>query len=75
VPTYAGKNSERLPASHRLDFRIDYEPKADASYYLEIINVYNQLNVTEYKYSEDFSEREKVESLPTIISVGMKLVY
>ena len=50
-------------------------PKADASYYLEIINVYNQLNVTEYKYSEDFSEREKVESLPTIISVGMKLVY
>ncbi len=75
LPSYAAKNSERLPASHRLDFRIDYQSKPDASYYLEIINVYNQLNVTEYKYSEDYSEREEVTSLPTIISVGMKLVY
>ena len=75
LPTYAEKNSERLPASHRLDFRIDYEPKPDATYYFEIINVYNQLNVTEYKYDEEYKTREKVESLPTIFSIGMKLVY
>ncbi len=75
APNLSDKNSERLPASHRLDFRIDYQSKPDSSYYLEILNVYNQLNVTEYKYNVDYTEREKVTTLPTIISMGMKLVY
>ena len=76
-PTYADNalNSERLPASHSLDFRIDFAPERDTTYYFEILNAYNQQNVTDYKYSEDYSEREKVNDLPTIFNFGMQLIY
>ncbi len=76
-PTYGvdALNSERLPASHNLDFRVDYEPKPDRTFYFEIRNVYGQRNISEYKYNEDYTEREEVESLPTIFNFGVKLIY
>jgi hypothetical protein len=75
APNYLDKNSERLPASHSLDFRVDFTPEQDTSYYFEMLNVYNQRNVTDYKYNEDYSEREKINDLPTIFNFGVQLIY
>ena len=74
-PNYLDKNSERLPATHSLDFRVDITPKDDLSFYLEILNVYNQKNVTDYKYDEQYEEREDINSLPTIVNFGVQLIY
>ncbi|EAT11852.1 TonB-dependent receptor [Bermanella marisrubri] len=74
-PIEGEPNSERLPAYHRLDFRMDYKLSARSDFYFEIINLYNRANVSDYSYNKDYSEREKVESLPTIFSVGAKLVF
>ena len=76
-PTYDedALNSERLPATHSLDFRVDITPKDDLSFYLEILNVYNQKNVTDYKYDEQYEEREDINSLPTIVNFGVQLIY
>ncbi len=75
APNELAKNSERLPAYHRLDFRIDYTPKTDTQYYFEIINAYNQANVSDYSYDKTYEEKEEVTSLPTIFNFGMKLIY
>jgi hypothetical protein len=75
VPTYASSNSERLPAYHRLDFRMDHKLTGRSTFYFEIINLYNQENISDYSYIKDYSEREAVTSLPTIFSVGAKLVF
>ena len=75
IPTYAENNSERLPAYHRLDFRADHKLSGRSTFYFEIINLYNQANVSDYEYNKDYTEREAVESLPTIFSIGAKLVF
>lgn len=74
-PTYADKNSERLPAYHRLDFRMDYKMSTRSDFYFEVINLYNQSNVSDYSYNRDYTEREEVTDLPTIFSVGAQLVF
>lgn len=78
TPNYAKINSRRLPAYHRLDFRADRTFKrknCDLDLYWEIINVYNRLNVSDYNYNGDYTERENVTSLPTIFSVGLKATF
>lgn len=75
IPEYGDSNSERLPAYHRLDFRMDHKLTGRSTFYFEIINLYNQANISDYEYNRDYTEREAVESLPTIFSVGAKLVF
>lgn len=75
IPNYKDQNSERLPAYHRLDFRIDFALSKHQVYYFEIINVYNRMNVSDYSYNEDYSDREEVTSLPTLFSLGAKLTF
>lgn len=75
VPTYADNNSERLPAYHRLDFRADHKLSGRSTFYFEIINLYNKINISGYEYNKDYSVREAEESLPIIFSLGVKLVY
>jgi len=75
APINGDINSQRLPASHRLDFRIDYEHKIDATYYFEIVNLYNQQNVSGYEYDEKYESKEDVVSLPTLFNFGMKLTF
>ncbi len=68
-------NSERLPAKHGLDFRIDYKKSAMTDVYFEIINAYSHQNITEYEYSDDYSSREGVSELETLFSLGAKFTF
>lgn len=75
VPTYGELNSKRLPDSHKLDIRLDrnYQyQKWNMDLYVEVLNVYNQDNVTSYKYNEDYTDKEDVTDLPMIVSFGIK---
>jgi len=78
-PIYGELNSERLPASHSLDVRADrtfHYPGWEMDLYIEVLNVYNQRNVTGYAYSEaDYSEKEKEVGLPMMPSFGIKAKF
>lgn len=78
-PVYGELNSERLPASHSLDVRADrtfHYPDWEMDLYVEILNVYNQRNVTGYSYSEaDYSEKEKEVGLPMMPTFGIKAKF
>ena len=53
-PVYGELNSERLPDYHRLDFRAEYLKRRDwghIRFFVDILNVYNQENVTGYDYA------------------------
>jgi hypothetical protein len=68
-------NSERLPAKHGLDIRIDYKKSAMTEVYFELINAYGQQNISEYEYSDDYSSREPVSEVDTLISLGAKFTF
>lgn len=74
-PIEGKPNSQRLSAYHRLDFRLDHELSERSTLYFEIINLYNRANVSDISYNKDYTEKEEVTSLPTIFSVGAKLVF
>ena len=74
-PIEGKMNSERLPAIHKLDLRLDYEPTKDRTYYVEVLNAYNRKNITDYDYSEDYKTREAVSSLGTLLSLGATFVF
>ncbi|MBN2053762.1 TonB-dependent receptor [bacterium] len=68
--------SERYPAYHRLDFRVQYSRRyrhLDVMYYLDIINLYARKNIQSYDYNADFSEREEEEGMPFLPSFGIKI--
>ena len=70
-PIYGEVNSERLPFYHRLDLRIDRVLSPRFKLFFELINAYNQANLSGYNYSADYSSREPAYQLPRIISVGL----
>ncbi|CCK77131.1 TonB-dependent receptor [Oleispira antarctica RB-8] len=75
IPIYGELNSKRLADSHKLDIRLDrnYQYKSwNMDLYVEALNVYNQANVTSYEYNADYTEKDDVTGLPTIISFGIK---
>lgn len=74
-PIEGRMNSERLPAVHKLDLRMDYEASKHQTYYAEILNAYNRKNVTDYEYSDDYESREAVSSLGALFSVGATFVF
>ena len=78
-PVYGERFSERLPAIHRLDLRADRSFRftdLDMDLYIEIINLYGRNNVTGYRYlNADYSDREEVNDLPTLASVGVRLLF
>lgn len=70
-PIYGEVNSERLPFYHRLDLRLDRTLSPTFKLFFELINAYNQANLSGYNYSADYSSREPAYQLPRIISVGL----
>lgn len=75
LPVYGELNSDRLPAYHKLDLRLDRDFTYNTwklNTYLELINAYNQKNLAGYSYNNDYSEREPVYQLPRLISFGIQ---
>lgn len=61
-----------------LDVRIDKEWRFDTwrlIAYLELNNVTNRANVEQVGYNYDYSERQDVESLPIIPSLGLRVAF
>jgi len=70
--------TDRLPAFHQLDLRVDYEfplGPTEASVYVEGINVYNQINSEGYRYQYDFARQARLPGLPALGTVGFRVVY
>ncbi len=58
-PVYGKLNSEQYPDYHRLDIRAEYTRPKDWGYwklYVDVINAYNQRNITGYEYAPDGKE-------------------
>jgi outer membrane receptor protein involved in Fe transport len=68
--------SERLPAFHQLDVRVDkkFQFKGWAlSAYLDLINAYNRKNPDFIQYNYNYSEsRAQTASLPLVPSIGLR---
>lgn len=78
LPIYGELNSSRLPAYHKLDLRLGRDFTYNTwklNTYLEIINAYNQKNIADYSYNNDYSVREPVYQLPRLISVGVQAEF
>ncbi|OGW37664.1 MAG: hypothetical protein A2010_17645 [Nitrospirae bacterium GWD2_57_9] len=79
-PIYGPLGSERLPSYHRLDLRVAAEVWSGINkleFYVEIVNAYNQKNISGYQYDETYSPatREPVEQLPFLPFFGFKLEF
>ncbi|MES9852674.1 MAG: hypothetical protein ABW170_12700 [Candidatus Thiodiazotropha sp. L084R] len=74
-PVYGDINSERMPNYHRLDLRLNHNFSKVTVGYVELINAYGQENVSGYEYNADYSTRDEIYQLPTIISFGVTTSY
>ncbi|RYE94867.1 MAG: TonB family protein, partial [Myxococcales bacterium] len=67
--------SERLPAFHQLDIRLDKRWDFQTwklSTYLDLLNTYNHGNVEDVSYNYNFTQRIYQTGLPIIPSVGLR---
>ncbi|MEM1025464.1 MAG: TonB-dependent receptor [Myxococcota bacterium] len=74
-PIFGDANSERLPFFHQLDIRLDKRwiyKSFTLGAFLEVLNAYNNPNVEGFTYNFDFSERDRVQSLPIIPNLGFE---
>lgn len=77
-PISGETNSDRFPAFHQLDVRVDKQwtwKRASLTLYLDVQNLYNRQNTEFWIYSYDFSDRRPVAGLPIIPSVGTKIEF
>jgi len=77
--SYRPRNSYtqgRLPFFHRLDLRIDKRIRYDTYFidiFLDIQNVYNQMNPETLEYSFDYSIVRNGQGLPIIPTLGVRI--
>ena len=74
IPIYAEKNSERLPAYHRLDLRVSKIFQFSGwklGVFLELLNTYNRKNLLDYNYSDDYKTRNDLNQLPILPYLGI----
>ncbi len=75
LPVYGQINAERLPGYHRLDLRLGRDYRFNTwklNTYVELINAYNNKNIGDYRYNNDYTAREPVYQLPLIFSFGLQ---
>lgn len=74
VPIYAETYSDRLPSYHRLDLRISKTFQFERwklGAFLELLNAYNRKNLLDFRYNEDYTERNDTNQLPILPYFGI----
>ncbi|NVB39447.1 TonB family protein [Pseudenhygromyxa sp. WMMC2535] len=74
----APRNSERNPAFHQLDVRVDKKwtwRYVSLNAYVDIQNIYNRRNIEGRIYSYDYTENTILAGLPILPSVGLKFEW
>ena len=74
-PIQGAPFSERLPLFHQLDVRIEKKwqwENARLTWYLDVLNAYNNAAQEAINYNFDFSEQSFQSGLPIIPSVGLR---
>jgi len=67
--------SERLPAFHQLDVRVDKKWAFDAwnlTAYLDLQNVYNRSNAEAMDYNYNYAQSTTVSGLPLLPNIGVR---
>ncbi len=75
TPEYGRINSQRNPAQHQLDIRIDRAFQFQTwklSGYLDVSNVYMNAPVLGYDYNENYTERTETKGIPILPSIGLR---
>lgn len=75
MPRFGEVNSRRVDAQHQLDLRVDRTWRVGSwklSGYLDIANTYLNAAVIDYSYNFDYSDRQKITTLPIIPSIGIR---
>jgi len=78
IPLQGAYNSERLPAFHALDIRIDKDfnfRRWKLTVYLDMLNVYNHKNPESKVYNFDYTEQSFLYSLPILPNIGFKAQF
>jgi hypothetical protein len=74
-PIHGEVNSEREPAFHQLDLRVEKEWRISdltLATYVEVLNAYNAKNPQGKRYSYDYSKQESVSGLPILPNIGVR---
>jgi hypothetical protein len=72
------RNSARLPAFHQLDLRVDKRwiyRKVSITAFLDVLNIYNHVNVERLQNAYNYQGTSPVASLPILPSVGLRLEW
>ncbi len=72
IPVPGDRNSERLPAQHRLDARIEYSHPFNTwtlRTYLEVMNTYMAENAVAYNNNYDYTSKEPLSILPIPVPI------
>ena len=81
VPEYGDKNSKRTPMYYRLDLRLERDILRDESkmkFYVDIINLTNHANVTNYDYGERYQRLDnpkEITGLPFYPFIGFTMEF
>lgn len=73
-----GDTEERLPVFHRLDLRVDKTWRFDSwllGAYIDVQNVYNQMNPESRRYSFDYTIQTDGVGLPILPTLGVKATF
>ena len=75
TPQYATVNSQRNPAQHQLDVRVDRAfafKNWKLSAYLDVANVYMNAPVVGYDYNTNYTKRTETTGIPILPSIGVR---
>ncbi len=74
-PIYGAVNSQRNPAFHRVDVRIEKKWRFSdwrLAMYLDVQNAYNRMNQEGVNYNYDYSQTSRISGLPIIPVIGVR---
>lgn len=80
APAGGARNGTRYPPYHRLDLSVarSYRlGRAELTPFLQVVNVYNRHNVFTYLFDYESSppQRERVQQLPVVPSIGLEVTW